>query len=229
MALSLSQTAALGHVLKPFMRVASMGYPDIIAEIGDMPGLEYREDSDAICKRHGLRPRRIPDAHSFFALRSCKLDVFDIVQERGCEILCDLNEPRNIDYAEQMYDVVLDVGTSEHCFNIAQAMMNMAALVKVGGVIIHENPFSCPNHGFYNLNPTFFADFYAANGFELLECKLASRDGGSAEIPHTKRFRMPEGAVELNVFAMARRTALQEFVFPVQSKYKGLIPEKNNV
>jgi SAM-dependent methyltransferase len=221
-ALSLTQTAALVHVLKPFMRVASMGYPDIIAEIGDMPGLEYRADSEAICKRHGLRPRRIPDAHSFFALRSCKLDVYDVVQERGCEILCDLNYP----FEAGQYDIVLDVGTAEHCFNIAQAMMNMAGLVKVGGVIIHENPFLAGNHGFYSLNPTFYADFYAANGFELLECKLAARDGGTAEVSHTKRFRF-EGA-ECNVFAMARRTTLQEFVFPVQSKYKGLIPEKNN-
>lgn len=227
MALSVSMTDALGKIIDRGMRVASMGYPDMIAPeamIRDIAkdefhGLVYRGDSNEICARHGLSPRLIPDAHAFFNILGCELDVYDIVRERGCEILCDLNKPT---YLPNDYDIVLDVGTSEHCFNIAQAVMNMAALVKVGGHIIHENPFNCGNHGFYSLNPTWYADFYAQNGFEVLQCRLATKDGRGAEIPRTKRFQFT--GEEVNVFALARRVALRPFVFPVQSKYAKLIP-----
>lgn len=241
MALSLNQTAALGRILKPGMRVASMGYPDIIAPLemidklifvvqkplADVQPFHMSEDSMQICARHGIPYRQIPDAHSLFAELGCKLDVYDVVAERGCEILCDLNEiGMGISYTRggihACYDVVLDVGTAEHCFNIAQAMMNMAGLVKLGGYIVHENPFNCGNHGFYNLNPTFYADFYAANGFKMLTCFLAGRDGSQMAAPHTKRFRFT--AEEKNTFAMAQRTNIQPFVMPVQSKYANVIP-----
>ena len=185
MALSVSQTEALACILKPGMRVASMGYPDMIAPIemieqmlGDKKEfVRSHTDSFDICRRHGLVRRLIPDAHSFFRTLDCELDVYDIVQERGCEILCDLNSPFAFSKIEsgiyldiyQSYDIVLDVGTVEHCFNIAQAIMNMAGLVKEGGFIIHENPHSgWGNHGFYNLNPTWYHDFYTANGFTPL-------------------------------------------------------------
>lgn len=225
MALSVSMTAALA--LAPGMRIASMGYPDLVAPekmLRDMVGEEfagvvYRGDSDAICKRHGLAPRLIPDAHSFFKLLGCELDVYDIVRERGCEIECDLNRPM---FTKPVYDVVLDVGTSEHCFNIAQAVMNMAVFVKIGGVVIHENPFNCGNHGFYSLNPTWYEDFYSQNGFVVEQCALRTRDGRGADIPRTKRFTFTNE--EVNVFAVARRVAEQPFVFPVQTKYAKLIP-----
>lgn len=234
MALSLTQTAVLGSLLKPGMRIASMGYPDLIAPEEMISkfsiGYEYRTDSEVICKRHGLRERPIPDAVSVFNKASCELDVYDIVQERGCEILCDLND--NWDHfmpygnvrkpcESASYDIVLDVGTVEHCFNIAQAIINMAGMVKEGGYILHENPHNCSNHGFYSLNPTWYHDFYAANGFKLLDCRLVTRTGASAEVPITERFRGPQD--EANVFALAQRMSLQSFVFPVQSRYRGLI------
>lgn len=227
MALSVAQTAALAQILKPGMSVASMGYPDLIAPHDmfekmlnhDLVSLNYREDSDDICRRHGLQQTKIPDAESFFKCMGCKLDVYDIVKERGCEILCDLNVPM---VSRETYNIVLDVGTVEHCFNVAQAMMNMAMMVKSGGYIIHENPFNWPNHGFYNLNPTWYHDFYAANGFKMLNCSLVTRSGEMAEIPHTARFRAPKE--EFNVFAIAQRITVQPFVFPVQTKYAKLIP-----
>lgn len=228
MALSLKQTIALKDILKPGMKVASMGYPDIIATIDfihslwpDLNDFECRQDSQAICKRHGLQKRPIPDAHSFFSLLGCDLHVYDVVQERGCERLCDLNDAGSLKYANNFYDIVLDVGTAEHCFNIGQALFNMAGMVKLGGHIIHENPGNCFNHGFYSLNPTLFADFYAANGFEVIECKLVDRNGAEANVPHTKRFRFT--GQEVNVFCLARRIEVQSFVMPCQSKYKGLI------
>lgn len=202
-----------------------MGYPDLIAPLSvfesileDPVKLSYREDSEKICRRHGMPPRKIPDAHSFFELMECELDVYDIVQERGCEIVCDLNNNLDPILKAYNYDIVLDVGTLEHCFNISQAIINMAGMVKVGGYIIHENPFLAGNHGFYSLNPTFFVDFYSANGFEVLECKLVNSKGEHALVPRTKRFRFM--SEEANVFAFAKREGMQRFVYPIQTKYR---------
>lgn len=227
MALSLNQTIALQSILKPGMRVASMGYPDIIAPpefVAKLTGgkeIEYRADSAEICKRHGMLHRPIPDAESLFKILGCNLEVFDIVRERGCEIIADLNRDWGKEIAEH-YDIVLDVGTAEHCFNIGQALINMAGMVKEGGYIIHENPFNCGNHGFYSLNPTLFADFYAANGFKLLDCRLVTKDGRECKVPHTQRFKF--ASEEVNTFALAQRIAVQSFVFPTQSKYAHAIP-----
>lgn len=222
MALSFSQTAALAGILKQDMRVASMGYPDIIAPLPPIDGLAYRTDSPAICKRHGLAERPIPDAHSFFASQGCRLDVYDVVMERGCEIICDLNGPIDPILRAFNYDVVLDVGTLEHCYNIGQALINMAGMVKHGGYILHENPFLAGNHGFYSINPTLYADFYATNGFEVIELCLANRKGERGQVPPTKRFKFTDS--EVNTFCVARRTSVQPFVFPVQSKYAHSIP-----
>mgnify|MGYP001600700455 FL=1 len=224
MALSLTQTEAVRRLLKPGMRVCSFGYPDIIAPLpmiekllgNQYPLLEARADSDIICKRHGLTYHPIPDAHSLFTLLDCQLDVWDIMQERGCEILCDLNEPMHL---HNDYDIVLDVGTVEHCFNIAQAVMNMAGMVKEGGYIIHENPHSgWGNHGFYSLQPTFFHDFYSTNGFEIIECLLVARNGDRISVPLTQRFNRAD-PVDANIFCMAQRNTIQSFVYPQQSKY----------
>ena len=213
------------------MTIASMGYPDIIAPtlILDKLVKEWRwslarTDSLEICKRHGLAPRDIPDAAAFFDLMRAKLDVYDIIQERGGEILCDLNKPLGWSTLKphKAYDIVIDVGTLEHCFNIAQAIFNMASMVKVGGVIIHENPYNWGNHGFYNINPTFFNDFYLANGFEIRKCYIVDRAGNSAEVPMGKRFIFMEG--EVNIFTVAERISQQSFVYPTQAKYANLIP-----
>lgn len=228
MALSLSQTEAIGRLIRPGMKVASMGYPDIIAPVDQIlketfAPVQFRKDSEAICKRHGLKPKQIPDAHSFFYLLGAELDVFDVVNERGCEIYLDLNLPEREPFKISPYDIVLDVGTAEHCFNIGQALINMAGMVKQGGWIIHENPANWGNHGLYNLNPTLFFDFYEQNGFKVEELKLVTRDGRYVTAPPVQRFKFPNE--EVNIFCLARRMTIQQFIFPCQSKYKKLLAD----
>ena len=141
--------------------------------------------------------------------------MYDIVRERGCEILVDLNHEARLPCT---YDLVVDVGTLEHCFNVAQAAINMASCVKRGGFIIHENAFNWGNHGFYGLNPTWYEDFYSQNGFEIVTCKLVGRDGRSTDVSSTKHFRFLEA--EVSVFAVAQRVETKEWEFPMQSKCK---------
>lgn len=239
MALNKLMLLELCKRLKSGSRIASMGYPDITVELSNLEEyigareVSFRSDSALICKRHGIPLRAIPDAASLFSAMGAKLDVFDIVQERGDEIVCDLNEPLN-DYVsicggpfrllyQEQYDFVLDIGTIEHCFNIGQAVKNMAGLLQVGGIILHENPFLMGNHGFYSMNPTWYADFYESNGFKMLDCAITFK-GEAIGRPKdfTSRFSLgkeiPGDA--LNVFAMAERVELKPFVWPTQTKYK---------
>lgn len=223
MALTALITEMLGPALKPGNRVASMGYPDMIAPIpvferilGEkFADLEYRPDSEKICRWHGLEQHKIPDAHSFFRLMGAKLDVYDIVEARGGEILCDLNHPMR---EREIYDFVLDVGTIEHCFNIGQAALNMAGMLKQGGTIYHSNPHNAGNHGFYGISPTWYSDFYGQPGFRLLFCKLmAKRTDTPVDAPPVGRFF---AQAEADIFAGAVRDEVLPIGFPMQAKYR---------
>jgi hypothetical protein len=226
MALSKLMLQTLLNGVSPGNAIVSLGYPDIIPDmdlirekLGDkILQLKYREDSDAICKRHGLPSQEIPDSESLFELLGCTLDVFDVVQERGCEVIVDLNHPIPANACNQ-FDWVLDVGTMEHCFNVAQALVNIASLPKVGGTVIHENPFNWGNHGFWNINPTLMYDFYEDNGFEVAACWLHNhRTGDLFRAPRLKRFKHTHS--EVNLFTIAVKREEKDFTFPTQGKYR---------
>lgn len=229
MALTALTTAALLPNIRLGHTVASLGYPDMIAPpemlerlMGDRyKVVKFRPDSDRICNLHGLPQRPIPDAASVFEALGATLDVYDIVQHRGDEILCDLNDPMKT----PVYDFVLDVGTAEHCFNIGQAMKNMTNMVAQGGMIFHGNPYNSGNHGFYGLNPTLYWDWYTQNGFEIMYIKLTrAKSDEPSDVPPTARFKCEIS--EVNIFAAAQRKEVKPLVWPVQTKYKGSIGSK---
>lgn len=232
MALSSHMLKAIRTLMKGGERVAAMGYPDIVIhpkEVESALGakvyqLVYRDDSENITKWHRTDARKIPDSKSFFKLMDMSLEVYDVAAHRGEEIIRDLNYPLPESDLER-YDMVLDVGTLEHCFNIGQAAFNMAGLVKQGGVILHENPFNWGNHGFYGLNPTWYFDFYLENGFEIVDMMMVATTGEEVkEVPQTARFGFTKA--EANICCAARRLHVKPFKFPVQTKYRKMIREK---
>jgi hypothetical protein len=129
----------------------------------------------------------------------------------GNELVADLNFPHS--FGE--FDLVIDPGTIEHCFNIATAVINAAQSVKVGGHIVHVNPVTMVNHGFYNLCPTFYYDFYLENGFEIVEAFAALEEMKGA-FPHKGRVGY---APEVSAYVLARRLEAKPFKFPIQAKY----------
>lgn len=92
----------------------------------------------------------------------------------------DLNEehehaviPRN------HYDVIINHGTAEHIFNIAQVFRTMHDCCADGGLMIHESPFTgWIDHGFYCLHPTLFYDVAAANNYEIVLIALEEIKSG---------------------------------------------------
>ncbi len=118
----------------------------------------------------------------------------------GGTILADLNHP--LDPHPGEFDLVTDVGTTEHVFNFAQAWATIHSLTKLGGLIFFEKPYQgYPDHGFYNLHKTLFVDIARANGYRVLELK---------------EHEAPRGNLWRGVY---RREAETPFRFPQQGKY----------
>lgn len=102
------------------------------------------------------------------------LTSIDLFQHRGYEIIADLGEP--LPFC-RLFDVVIDFGTTEHVVNVTQAFINAASCVCVGGVVIHHLPLTSVNHGYWNISPVWFRDFYGENKFEIERFDLCEELG----------------------------------------------------
>jgi hypothetical protein len=82
-------------------------------------------------------------------------------------------------------------------------------------------PLNFFNHGFYNVNPTWFFDFYPLNGFEILHFQGISNAAANPvffELPQFDRFQnVPENSIAVVV---AKRSRAQALKVPMQYKYK---------
>ena len=112
-----------------------------------------------------------PDEYIDFA-RFVKLlglgepQTLDVSNYEGAEIIADLNLPVPPEFAGR-YGWVVDGGTIEHVFDLRQGMRNTADLLRPGGRVVHMSPSNnYVNHGFVQLSPAFYHDYYVANGFE---------------------------------------------------------------
>lgn len=108
----------------------------------------------------------------FFAHLGLELAVLDISDYERAEFVHDLNQPIPNELRER-FKTVIDGGTSEHVFDVRAAMRNIADLLAPGGLAIHISPANnyC-NHGYWQLSPRSFYDYYAVNGFEDLEVTM---------------------------------------------------------
>ncbi len=157
--------------------ILSLGYPDllvtreqmselIVEEILD--SLPIRADSDVLAKGHGFDVLRkgVYETKSVFSQLGAEITCLDFRKTVGSEIVVDLNEAID-DSLRSRFDIIVDPGTLEHVFNVAQGIKNVVLMLKVGGYIYHQNPLCFINHGFYSFSPTFYKDFYEKNGFSL--------------------------------------------------------------
>ena len=80
-----------------------------------------------------------------------------------------INFDLNNEYKDdKKYDVVTNLGTSEHIFNQLAVFKTIHNLVSAGGLIIHQLPGQgYYDHGFYNYQPTFFFDLAQANNYQI--------------------------------------------------------------
>lgn len=231
---------------KKKIRIAFLGYIDLMltddewSSIGvDQSKLENRPNWKHLVKIHG-RPdvTVVPTLTSALEtfLDDFSLTIFDFTKYEGSEVEWDFNFPIPKKYIGQ-FDIVIDAGTCEHIFNIAQALSNVNLMLSNGGIGYHGGPLCWPNHGFYGYNPTLFADFYEANAAEVIEMFLTTnfvsvdgkRETLVAEVPKYDRFKMTQLTandpdllkLEYNLCAVIRKIQDNiDIVYPIQQKYR---------
>lgn len=219
--------AVVKHVPYSILKdVVSFGYPDILV---DSPSDILNDSrSEEICKYHAIKQRPLISLEKWCEVNKATLTVYDKYKVRGTEREMDLNVSyiKNPDYPFHA-QLVIDPGTLEHCFHITNALQNMSGMVAVGGIIVHWNPLNMINHGFYNLNPTFYHDFYTANGFEILEMKFVHgvpQQDQWSEFPLVGDDQHHRQLVNATNFTsnlvIAKRKEVVPFTVPTQTKYK---------
>ncbi len=152
-------------------RLLSLGVPDLLlSDEYDAP----RVSNEADLQRWHRWPYPVYDTDAVFRSLGIEATYLDNQAHRGNELIADLNYPLDLG----AYDVVVDPGSCEHTFNIGQAFKNVRNLCRPGGHILHINPLSMFNHGFWNLNPCAYVDFYGDHGDEIVSQKII---GGTLE------------------------------------------------
>ncbi|HLH87328.1 MAG TPA: hypothetical protein VKX28_02615 [Xanthobacteraceae bacterium] len=176
--------AALIDRLKPGLgrrpRLLFLGNPDLLCTLDALRqvGVEFdtpvktRGDGPAIWDQHGrhqLRDLPMLDARSAFTELGADVTISDAIAWGGEDLVLDLNRPIGFFRRLQLaaFDLVVDPGTIEHCFNIAQAFDNIDRLLAPFGIVYHQTAAAFPNHGFWSVSPTAFFDFYESRQFEL--------------------------------------------------------------
>lgn len=202
------------------VKVLCLGYPDLVVHENAL-GVDTKDlpkAADEVGAWHGWKGP-VYDTKAVFDKLGVEPTFIDIKEIRGGERVADLNEPLPEDLTG-IFDIVLDAGTLEHCFNIGQGFKNVVAACSPSALIIHVNPISQINHGFWNISPTAYRDFYSANGFGLLAPMIlfGPLDNRRAQGVHfTNRIQVPPEATNVIV---AKRVAQVEFKWPTQFKYQ---------
>ena len=222
-------------------KLASVGYPDLLVRNMDIDKKipsdlhSYFDTNNTALLWHNLDPAK----YSYFSLEKYlydlgwQFDYFDIQEGTGANqrgfTQLDLNKsiPPHL-YSN--YDVLIDSGTAEHCFNIGKVFENYFHLLKPGGILLQYVPFLSPNHGFWSVNPTAIFDLTSCNPIKIITCKLTAYDsyldyfsseGKILKFSDTSRFDLvcPNSNIVLLFFAY-KKLAKSMFRFPIQAKYR---------
>ena len=166
----------------------------------------------------------------FLAFGFDRYDDIDIDAAEGCSIVHDLNRPVPAGLHGQ-YDLVVEMGTLEHIFDIRTVFESIVRTLKVGGVAFHFSPVDWFNHGFYNFSPTLFNDVYRVNGFEDMAFYIVAfplQWEANQEIQFKKidfkpqQMRLPPPPKEhlYMIASMARKVReIPSFQIPIQAVY----------
>lgn len=226
-----------------------------ILTVGVQDIMDSHDNIEALIRDNGIEPRRIPpEARKFrlskgqrifkelFKLENPmhgddlfhmlgfdKVDSLDAFDDDNPTIHHDLNKPLPKEFHNR-YDFVLDIGCSEHIYDVRQSMENLMRATKVGGVLCYYLPMlGWHNECFHNMQPPLFFDAFSANGFSDMKMylnyfpKYYLRDNGRTnwrEYQYGDRtnFRRWNHCTHLIFFARKTKE-MGEFVAPLQTYY----------
>ena len=143
--------------------------------------LKLREENRTLSTFRGAREKgEISDEMLFQALGFDELRSLDANVFEGADFAFDLNTTGIVEAIGEPFDWVLDCGTMEHVFHVPNVFRNIFDAVKVGGWAVQITP--CNNmvdHGFYQVSPMLFFQYYLDNGYEDVKCMIMRQTAGS--------------------------------------------------
>ena len=84
--------------------------------------------------------------------------------------LADLNRDQPPDAFLGAFDLVMNVGTSEHILDQANVFRYVHAATRPGGLMFHQLPASgFANHGYFCYTPRLFCDLASYNNYEIVD------------------------------------------------------------
>jgi hypothetical protein len=147
---------------------------------------------------------------------------YDYSDYEGATHVVDMNQPLR---TEERYDTVVDCGTTEHIFNVSQALRNISMLGASGAQLIHVLPANnfC-GHGLWQFSPELFFSLYSeANGYAETEVFLAdlgnSRSWFGVEQPRNGERAMVVSNSPLYVLCRTRKVSAASHESVQQSDY----------
>jgi hypothetical protein len=228
------------QILPPRPRVLELGesnwYGDVTPKQLEQDIYRLIENPDER-DRQALRLREIAAANRPDVLYEMARLFFEIALQHseysavdpgtpGSRYRFDLNLPLPI---PERFDLVINIGTAEHIFNVHQFFKTAHELTRAGGLMMHSSPFTgWLDHGFFNFQPTFFFDLARANSYEIISficgrinpfqyVQVNSHD----DIPRLiQAKKIPEGS-HINV--LMRKISDADFQVPVQAYYAGVL------
>lgn len=143
----------------------------------------------------------------------------DATAEHG-SLVYDLNTNLRSTYGfTKTFDLVTDLGTFEHCFDVASAFRNAHEACKTGGLIIHALPSNCnANHGYYTIQPRMVADISAANDYEIIEFVFTVDYSPTMYCLNLENYRSYDDR-DIMVYAVLKKTTGAEFRLPFDSVF----------
>lgn len=142
----------------------------------------------------------------------------------------DLNFPVPI---ERRFDVVTNIGTAEHVFDIAQVFATVHERTAPGGLMIHTAPVNgWWDHGFYAVQPTLYFDVAAANGYETVAMTCATlKPFDAVRVDAREDFLRLAEAGRLGTHAVVNcvlRKGVKDAPFraPIQGVYAGTVSKE---
>lgn len=121
----------------------------------------------------------------------------DINEEHG-SLNHDLNLPfEKKDYFNK-YDIVTDIGSCEHVFNVPEAYKTIHKITKPGGlIIIHQAKIG--GNGYYQFDRFFFESLAAANQYKIVTSNYTVILSEKTKEGSRKQFRIPLSQDFLNI------------------------------
>lgn len=221
-------------------RVLSLGVQDVhashaqLAETIQQAGAQANTvpASERLFTNSQIVPRSREFAHIkdvFRMLGYETAETMDFSEAESPDIIHDLNEPIP-DQLRERYDLVFDIGVVEHICDIFQALSNCMEMVKPGGTVMHIVPLhGWHNMTFFNFQPMFMHEVYAANGFDPTrtyinfypqydEWKDQRMQYREYRYGDEMIFQVPRKLTNICFFAKKTRS-IEKFVKPIQGFY----------